>query len=400
MSTLPRILSTMLRRSLALALTTSLAVPAALSLAPANATPTGVPATAIPVVDPTTAAARETEPVVLTGATFTGWAAPGNVTAKVPSTDLTTCPEADRDDCEHNTYVEPEVDTGDAAGTGTQTDQLTGWRWDGEQFVEVPLQVDEVFTRYLQNSASGFSIYSGIDQHTSYAFDREGFRWTQSAEGNPCLAVPDSPVAVDPVAGLDTDDELVFMASDAGAQAPAEATTPAGVDGVKAVSVLDPLTQQVSYLYVMRGLQPSFTADNGYVTYTRDGNADTFEKSESSYSNYGNAARGIVCDEAGNVVLDPETGEPAIERRRPRDFATVTTDRYRYRYDGRWLMTEINIADEGTGEYGPDLVDRWKARAFQQDAESETPCCGYEEEDTNWGGSSTLLGERSGPVRT
>jgi hypothetical protein len=34
-------------------------------------------------------------------------------------------------------------------------------------------------------------------------------------------------------------------------------------------------------------------------------------------------------------VLDPETGEPAIERRRPRDYATVTTDRYRYRYDGR-----------------------------------------------------------------
>ena len=29
----------------------------------------------------------------------------------------------------------------------------------------------------------------------------------------------------------------------------------------------------------------------------------------------------------------------------------------------------------------------------------ETPCCGYEEEDTNWGGSSTLLGEKVGPVR-
>ena len=51
------------------------------------------------------------------------------------------------------------------------------------------------------------------------------------------------------------------------------------------------------------------------------------------------------------------------------------------------------------GTYGPDLIDRWKARAFQQDPSSETPCCGYEEEDTNWGGSSTLLGERVGPVR-
>ena len=49
--------------------------------------------------------------------------------------------------------------------------------------------------------------------------------------------------------------------------------------------------------------------------------------------------------------------------------------------------------------YGPDLVDRWKARAFAQDPGSQTPCCGYEEEDTNWGGSSILLGERKGPVR-
>ena len=79
------------------------------------------------------------------------------------------------------------------------------------------------------------------------------------------------------------------MASDAGPQAPAEATTPAGVDGVKTVTVRDPLTGQ------------------------------------SSYSNYGNAARGIVCDAAGNVLLDPETGKPALERRRPRDFATITT---------------------------------------------------------------------------
>ena len=30
---------------------------------------------------------------------------------------------------------------------------------------------------------------------------------------------------------------------------------------------------------------------------------------------------------------------------------------------------------------------------------SKTPCCGYEEEDTNWGGSSTLMGEKVGPVR-
>src|SRR2546430_13973724 len=62
-------------------------------------------------------------------------------------------------------------------------------------------------------------------------------------------------------------------------------------------------------------------------------------------------------------------------------------------------MAELQVNPTRDEPYGPDLVDRWKARAFAQDPGSKTPCCGYEEEDTNWGGSSTLLGERVGPVR-
>jgi hypothetical protein len=49
--------------------------------------------------------------------------------------------------------------------------------------------------------------------------------------------------------------------------------------------------------------------------------------------------------------------------------------------------------------YGPNIIDEWKARAFQQRPSGTTPCCGYEEEVNNWGGSSILFGERSGPVR-
>src|ERR671932_359013 len=92
-------------------------------------------------------------------------------------------------------------------------------------------------------------------------------------------------------------------------------------------------------------------------------------------------------------------GKPDIQRRRPRDYATVSTGRYRFRYDGRWLMTSLRISPDGGDSYGPDTIDRWKARAFAQDPSSKTPCCGFEEEDTHWGGSSTLLGERVGPVR-
>jgi hypothetical protein len=340
-----------------------------------------------PLPDPTIPAARDTEAVILHGSDFPTWAAAGNVTAKLPFTDL-TCVQAAGASCDHNHYATPELDTGSAAGKGSDVATITGWRWNGKRFAEVPFQVDEVFTRYLDNSNSGFAVYSGEDAHTSYAFDREGFRWTKGT----CVASPDSPVATDPVPGLDTDDELAFMAADTAAKAPSGAALPPHVTASQQVAVLDPLTQKTTYLYVMLGRRPSFTATNGYVHYRRDADANRFEKSESSYDNYGNAAVGPVCDSRGKVI--------GQERRRPKDTATITTSRYRYRYDGRWLMTDVRVSPDNGRHYGPDLVDRWKARAFQQDAESNTPCCGYEEEDTNWGGSSTLLGERSGPVRT
>jgi hypothetical protein len=357
-------------------------------------TSSGLPA------DPTQPAARDTEPVVMTGKDFVPWSTASNATAKAPATDLTECQSFD-EKCKHNNYAKPEVDSQEVTKlSGTPVDRLLGYRWDArrDRFVQIPFQVDEVFTRYLDNSASGFSVYSGQDRHTTYAFDREGFRYTKSDPDNPCLARPDSAVAKDPVPGLDDDDELAFMAGDAGTEAPGGANLPRGIDEARSVRLVDPTRpdDEPRFVYVMktaeRGPTPAFTSRNGYVRYERDQNADLFEKSESSYDGYGNAARGPVCDAEGNVIAQNE-------RRRPRDYATVSTGRYRFRYDGRWLMTQVQIARERGRGFGPDVVDRWKARAFQQDPSSETPCCGYEEEDTNWGGSSTLLGERVGPVR-
>src|SRR4051812_41818803 len=359
---------------------------------------------ALPVVDPTVPAARETEPVVLSGSALGDWSARSNQTAKLPLTDLEDCQSFD-EQCSPNEYAPPEADTGDALGTGTPVDRLLGYRWDpaAGRFAEIPFQVDEQFTRYLSNEASGFSVYSGQDQHTTYAYDREGFRYTKSDPADPCKAVAESPVAKDPVKGLDSNDEVAFMASDAGPKAPAGAIRPAGIDGAEEITVLDPQTGSANYVYVMLartvGPRPAFDGSNGYVHYERDANADTFVKSESSYEGYGNAAQGQYCTPDGQLVMDPKTGAPAVARRRPLDTATISTDRYRYRYDGRWLMTDLRIKPDDATAYGPDLVDRWKARAFAQDPSSETPCCGYEEEDTNGGGSSTLLGEKVGPVR-
>jgi hypothetical protein len=367
------------------------------------------PSAHLPLVDPTVPANRKVEPVVLTGADFPGWAVPSNTTAKAPFTDLADCkPGSNLDTCQHNRYVTPEVDTSpeqnQLPAKGIPTDRLLGYRWTGRKFVQVPFQVDKVFTRYLQNDASGFALYSGADQHTTYQFDREGFRFTMSDPNNPCVAVADSPVAKAPIPGLTTQDEISFMYRDAAGKAPKRAKLPKGVVGARTVVLRDPLNRSARprYLYVMlagaKGPKPAFTAANGYVRYRRDWNAGFFEFSQSKFSNYGNAARGIICDANGNVIRDAN-GNPVIARRRPRDYATITTPRYRFRYDGRWLMTGISVAPEDNWLYAPNFVDRWKARAFQQDPSSKTPCCGFEEEDTHWGGSSTLLGERVGPVR-
>src|SRR3954451_19386126 len=358
----------------------------------------------------TTAAARESEPVVLKGAQFGTWSVPANVTAQAPLTDLACHANSDPtsgDGCPHNGYATPEVDTSSAQPSGTPVDKLLGYRWDDKhkRYEQVPFQVDEVFTRYLDNSASGFAFYSGDDQHTTYAYDREGFRFVKDGPASdPCRAQPDSPAAKDPVQGLDSNDEVAFMASDAGPQAPSDAKLPDGIEGMQEVVVTDPTPPGTpTYLYVRKagdkGPKPAFTAKNGYVRYQRDANADDFAYSQSSYGDYGNTYKGYYCDDAGNVVIDPKTGKPAIGQRRPRDTAWITTPRYRFRYDGRWLMTQIQIANKNGKGYGPDVVDRWKARAFAQDPGSQTPCCGYEEEDTNWGGSSILLGEKVGPVR-
>src|SRR3954447_13891206 len=186
---------------------------------------------AVEAPDLSVPAARDTEPVVLTGSDFPGLSVPANQTVKVPFLDLKDCQSFD-EKCAHNHYAQPEIDSSQLVDTGgADVHELLGYRWEGGAFRQIPFQVDEVFTRYLDNSASGFSVYSGEDQHTTYAYDREGFRYNTSDPGNPCLARPDSPTAKDPVPGLDDNDELAFMAADAGSQAPADAGLPKGIEG-------------------------------------------------------------------------------------------------------------------------------------------------------------------------
>ena len=234
---------------------------------------------------------------------------------------------------------------------GEPIDRLLGYRWTGERFEQIPFQVDEVFTRHLSNNASGFSFYSGRDRHVSYAFDREGWRWIDSHPDDACRAWPASEIARDPVRGLDTDDELVFMARDLGPRAPGTTERPHGIDEIVEVVVPDPLNGTVRYAYVALAAEdgpgPAFDATNGYVRYERDAHADVFLFSQSSYSNYGNAPHGPWFDPSTGVCHEEED---SWRQRRPGDHATVSTPRYRFRYDGRWLMTEVRVSHDEDGD--------------------------------------------------
>src|SRR5438128_9235268 len=132
--------------------------------APAHAQlPLGIP-------DLTVTAKHDTEPVVLKGVDFGTWSVPANQTFQPPLMDLVDCPPGtDTNTCDHNEYAEPAVDTASDSVQGVPVDRLIGYRWTGRHFKQIPFQVDELFTRYLSNEASGFSIYSGQDQHTTYA---------------------------------------------------------------------------------------------------------------------------------------------------------------------------------------------------------------------------------------
>jgi hypothetical protein len=340
--------------------------------------------------------ARGVEPVILTGAQIPAWSRlPAHGVANPwPSGALDGVRSA------HNgTLVTPPD-----VRKGVKPEDIVAYKWDGEGFAEVPVQVDERFPYFLANANSDFGMYSGTDEELTYEWDVES--WAKTA-GVCETAYPEGVSAMeDPVATFDDDDELVFMADDAGGQAPAGALGPPASYGdrieVQLNDPRDPSAERFVYLFLKPG-GGSFNPDNGYVDYERHANADqwidrTFfasddpEKLGTSNTGYGPNLSGPVCH--------PTDGVKNSTDRFPRDGVTVTTDSYRWVASGRWMVREMHVTRPGTARtFGPDLIDRWKGRAFQQSPDSEISVVGFEDEQVNWEANSTLLGELEGPVR-
>ncbi len=351
-------------------------------------------------------AERDVEPVVLRGSDLPAWSVPA--ARGVANPHVENGAFSGRRDAHNGRLIYPAPGT--EALAGAPVEHLAAFRWDGERFVEIPVQVDEVMPYFLANPKSGFAFYSGTDEEYSYAWDVESWKKTAGT----CYAEypPGDGPTPDPVAGIDHDDEIVFMASDAGGLYPG-VDFPAGWRSVQMVALddpLDPIAQRYVYL-VLRDGGSSFEAGNGYVRYQRRSDADQWidrgffaaddpEKLGTSNTGYGPNLLGTVCPD----------GTPASARassdRFVRDGLVVTTDTYRWEASGRWMVRDIRVREPGIDSPDPaywasrtDLIDRWKGRAFQQSPDSTISLVGFEDEQVNWEANAALLGERCGPVR-
>ena len=420
----------------------------------------------------TLADARAAEPVVVTGDRVADWSVPAATgqPATFPAGGSSDNPVGDQvRSAHHGTVVVP---PGSQDG-GVPVGEVAAFRWDGDGWTEVPVQVDERFPHFLANGRSDFGFYSGVDTELTYAWGGDGTHtvgeeaWKKVA--GQCLArypadeaevqalidagvitLGDGETAsdmlgamADPVPGLDHDDEIAFNLADAGPQAPVDAPAPDGASArhdVVLADPLDPAAQRVVSLFRRDG-GSSFTHDTGYVDHQRAEDADRWltrdmwdpadpEKLGTSNTGYGANLPGTTCGQLGTAADDlaafEDEGEPALQVRDsqdrfPADTMRVRTAAYELGASGRWMLRSMRVADpeqtpgarsaaepgalRGTARfapraYGPDLVDRWKGRAFQQSPDSSVSLVGFEDEQVNWEANSSLLGWRSGPVRT
>jgi glycerophosphoryl diester phosphodiesterase len=376
------------------------------------------------VAEQALSAAREVEPVVLTGERIPAWSVPAaqGLPYPYPSGAATTggfLPASLQKNGGRSAHNGQMVYPAPGAPMGVEVARIAAYKYENGGFTEIPVQVDQKFPHFLANSASDFSTYSGTDEELTYQWDSE--KWNAGGEG-PNAEYP--PATPDPVSGLDHDDEVVFMARDAGTtQAPPQALptgdadfdAAGGLQEVVLADPLDPATPRFVYLGLKKpGRTSAFAGARHYVQYQRDDNADQWidrraycdddpEKIGTSNTGYGPNRSGPVyytVQGCGSGPTTVDTARRESDDRFPRDGLTVSTDTYRWYASGRWMVRELQVRDPDNALLlGPDLVDRWKGRAFQQSPDSTISLVGFEDEQVNWEANSTLLGERCGPVR-
>ena len=233
--------------------------------------------------------------------------------------------------------------------TGAAPGQILAFAWNGS-WDQVPVQVDD---RKLVNLRAAYPTPFPSCSDPCYA--------PFSTPAKLRYADPGTRVGADTDPSLDANDEIAFMAKDAGAQAGA-AADPAGVLAGSRVEIVvtDPLDGGTGYVYLFRqtgSIDPG--AGQQYVTYS-------FSLVSGAYLSTYDHATG----------LNPET-------------STVVTPNYTRRFTDRWQESELKIFRGAASEV--DILDR-NENQFSPDN------CGRSRL-TFAQGEGAFLANRSGPVR-
>jgi hypothetical protein len=207
---------------------------------------------------------------------------------------------------------------------------------------------------------------------------------------------PGTLAGADPVASVDSDDEIVFMAADAGGRAGDDVSEPSGVlpgSGFE-FTITDPVDGDArGFVYLFRrvpgsGLDPSAGLDYAQYDFQllTDRNGDGDREYPEDYDFF----------PSGNVVGDPP-GQPP--RNANPENSTITTAAYTVHFDGRWREDGLSIRAGGAA--GVDILDRHKVFPYTgpDDPSPQPPPSCVRTEDTGAAGHGAFVGNIDGPVR-
>jgi hypothetical protein len=232
---------------------------------------------------------------------------------------------------------------------------IVGFRWTGSAWAQFPVQIDE---RAVVNFGK---IYNHVNVNF-YGSDPNNFSTLVYTGANTFTGN-------DPNTKFDADDELVFMARDAGVQAPA-GSHPAGTlaaPGVQ-VKVTDPLDPGAeSYAYLFRKAAGSTLQQGARIKYMKS----TWRILSGAYKTHYVIANGA----------NPES-------------SLVTGATYKHHFSDRWASDQLSVTASGAS--GVDILDRHKALF-------SPGFCGRSEDtfDTTSGGQNegAFVTMKAGPVR-
>lgn len=219
---------------------------------------------------------------------------------------------------------------GDVPWTDAAPDCVVGYAYrDG--WIRVPVQVDE------RDRVEFARIYGAYDTQSNPRTASYGLGVTALV-----YCDPGTFTGADSDRSLDENDEIVFMARDAGDVAP-PGGAPAGAipgSGVQ-VRVHDPLTDETGYIYLfLWDEHTTMPAVPKYVTYTFRLLAGSYK---SSYNLAGVGPDGATPNSDRGPQLNPED-------------SWIRTDVYQRHWSYRWTCDWLGI-DAGEGP-GPNLIER------------------------------------------